>query len=881
MADTKLTDLTAVTIINNNDNIYVVQSGVSKKATVNQLPISAPTQTALDLKVDENVAITGATKTKITYDSKGLVTAGADATTNDIADSLNKRYVTDANLTTLSNTSGTNTGDQDLSNFETTTQLNTRDTNNRDRTNHTGTQLASTISDFQTTVSANSNVTANTAKVTNATHTGEVTGATTLTLDKTAITNKSSATVASGDLLLIADINDSNNLKQVTAQSIADLGGGGVSDGDKGDITVSSSGTVWTIDNDTIGLDELSATGTPSSSTYLRGDNTWGTPAGSGAVDSVNGQTGVVVLDADDIDDNATTNKFTTSSDISKLAGIETGAEANNISDANATDLTDGGDTTLHIHDSRYYTETETDTLLGAKEDKAKVTPISVSVTTAAATAAKVGTTTGGAYTPATGDIINVTFSLANTATNPTINIDGSGAKSILLGNVNPTAVAMAGTKVLMWYDGTAFQLFGSQRVSDSNTAQPTEISEAEITAGTASTVRSISGRRSEFIVTKARGGRVPSTDGAKLDGIEAGAEVNNISDTNATDLTDGGDTTLHTHDSRYYTESEVDTFLSGKQNTITNSDSITQGTTNLFLTTSERTKLTNTSGTNTGDNAVNSLYSGLATSKQDTLVSGTNIKTINSTTLLGSGNVAVEPTITAGTTAQYYRGDKTFQTLDKTAVGLGNVDNTSDSTKNSATATLTNKTITSPRVNQLLDTNGNVITTLTPTASAVNYIDIKNNGTGFNPSLSALGSDTNISINLIPKGTGRLRDNGVIIPNTTSADTLTNKRITKRTGTTTSSATPTINTDNVDFYSLTALAVNITSFTTNLSGTPTDGQTLWIAITGTATRTIAWGASFESSTVTLPVTTVGTARLDVGFVWNAVTSKWRCVAVA
>ncbi len=36
--------------------------------------------------------------------------------------------------------------------------------------------------------------------------------------------------------------------------------------------------------------------------------------------------------------------------------------------------------------------------------------------------------------------------------------------------------------------------------------------------------------------------------DKAKLDGIEAGAEVNNISDANATDLTDGGATTLHTH---------------------------------------------------------------------------------------------------------------------------------------------------------------------------------------------------------------------------------------------------------------------------------------------------------------------------------------------
>lgn len=45
-------------------------------------------------------------------------------------------------------------------------------------------------------------------------------------------------------------------------------------------------------------------------------------------VDSVNTQTGAVVLDADDISDAATTNKFTTAADITKLAGIETGATA-------------------------------------------------------------------------------------------------------------------------------------------------------------------------------------------------------------------------------------------------------------------------------------------------------------------------------------------------------------------------------------------------------------------------------------------------------------------------------------------------------------------------------------------------------------------------
>jgi hypothetical protein len=110
---------------------------------------------------------------------------------------------------------------------------------------------------------------------------------------------------------------------------------------------------------------------------------------------------------------------------------------------------------------------------------------------------------------------------------------------------------------------------------------------------------------------------------------------------------------------------------------------------------------------------------------------------------------------------------------------------------------------------------------------------------------------------------------------------TLTNKRITPRVVTTTSSATPSINTDTTDVYGLTAQAVDITSFTTNLTGTPTNGQKLWIYIVGTAARAITWGASFEASTTALPTTTVTTARLDVGFVWNSVTSKWRCMAVA
>lgn len=63
-------------------------------------------------KVAWNTAIVWATKTKITYDAKGLVTAWIDATTADIADSTNRRYVTDPQLVVIGNTSNTNTWDE-------------------------------------------------------------------------------------------------------------------------------------------------------------------------------------------------------------------------------------------------------------------------------------------------------------------------------------------------------------------------------------------------------------------------------------------------------------------------------------------------------------------------------------------------------------------------------------------------------------------------------------------------------------------------------------------------------------------------------------------------------------------------------------------------
>ena len=69
-------------------------------------------------------------------------------------------------------------------------------------------------------------------------------------------------------------------------------------------------------------------------SQYARKDAGW--EIVSADVDSVNGQTGVVVLDTDDIDDSTQINKYTTAGDISKLAGIEAGAQVNTVDSVNA-----------------------------------------------------------------------------------------------------------------------------------------------------------------------------------------------------------------------------------------------------------------------------------------------------------------------------------------------------------------------------------------------------------------------------------------------------------------------------------------------------------------------------------------------------------------
>jgi hypothetical protein len=69
---------------------------------------------------------------------------------------------------------------------------------------------------------------------------------------------------------------------------------------------------------------------------------------------------------------------------------------------------------------------------------------------------------------------------------------------------------------------------------------------------------------------------------------------------------------------------------------------------------------------------------------------------------------------------------------------------------------TLTNKTLTSPSINEILDANGNEILGLSTTASAVDFLTIKNGiGVGVPLHVYADGASASIGLHIQPKGSG------------------------------------------------------------------------------------------------------------------------------
>lgn len=80
------------------------------------------------------------------------------------------------------------------------------------------------------------------------------------------------------------------------------------------------------------------------------------------------------------------------------------------------------------------------------------------------------------------------------------------------------------------------------------------------------------------------------------------------------------------------------------------------------------------------------------------------------------------------------------------------------------AVQTLTNKTLTTPKISNggsIVDGNNNEQIKFTQTTSAVNEFTVKNAATGNAPEIQASGNDTNIDINIVPKGNGVMKVTG------------------------------------------------------------------------------------------------------------------------
>jgi hypothetical protein len=214
-------------------------------------------------------------------------------------------------------------------------------------------------------------------------------------------------------------------------------------------------------------------------------------------------------------------------------------------------------------------------------------------------------------------------------------------------------------------------------------------------------------------------------------------------------------------------------------------------------------------------------------------------------------------------------------------------------------TQTLTNKTLTTPIIEQINDANGNAELKFSAIASAVNQVTIENSATGNPVHISATGTDTNIGIHLAPKGTsgyvnvqGGLDDtkrlmfnpNGattntrtmissvqtvdrtITLPDATdtlvgkaTTDTLTNKSISGSTNTLT----------NIANASLTNSAITINGTSTSLGGSISVGTVT--SVTGTSPVVSSGG---NTPAISMPAATTSVNGYLTSTDWTTFNNK-------
>lgn len=127
---------------------------------------------------------------------------------------------------------------------------------------------------------------------------------------------------------------------------------------------------------------------------------------------------------------------------------------------------------------------------------------------TAAATAAKTASVTSGTFSLITGARVTVRFTYANTASSPTLNVGGTGAKSIYWHNVAiPSTQYWSAYSTLDFvYTGSVWELVGIAK--DNNTTYPTA------TTSSSGLLPALSGSSSEYLRGDGQWATVSSSSG-------------------------------------------------------------------------------------------------------------------------------------------------------------------------------------------------------------------------------------------------------------------------------------------------------------------------------------------------------------------------------
>lgn len=400
------------------------------------------------------------------------------------------------------------------------------------------------------------------------------------------------------------------------------------------------------------------------------------TGTGGGAVDSVAGRTGVVTLTADDLTDATTLGKALARAADAAAARTAIGAGTSNLAIGITSSTAKAGDyqpSTANISDA-----SATGKSLVTAADPAAARAVIGAGTSDLAIGTTSTTAKAGNYQPTAANISDATATgrsvlTASSATTARAAI-GAGTSSVVIGTTAGTAADAAATTAALnakepsiapgqagqYFDGTkTWQPFptGGAVTADSIT-DATATGKSVIRATDAATARAAIGAGTSNLA-------VGTTSGtAKAGDYQPTAA--NISDATAT-----GRSVVTATDAaaaRSAIGAGVSNLAIGTTSTTAKAGDYQPAAANISdATATGRSVLTAASAT-AARTAIGAGTSNVAI--------GTTAGTAADAGALVTSLAGKEPTIAAGTTAQYRRGDKSWQTLDKAAVGLSNVQN-------------------------------------------------------------------------------------------------------------------------------------------------------------------------------------------------------------